>query len=334
MTPLTLDHTASDRRLRDSVPFRNRRSDVTLVRRLLKLQQARGRSCSGRGHVQPSDDATTLFDRRHHVDAVALHPGVHVGRGHGDLIRPGTGTVALEAGRRAGGGGGAAARVRRRRGHRALAAQVPVGPRAAAQAAQPPEPVAELGRHQVVQDRVQGGVDVHHDPAEEQQQVEVLDADQLHDVVVGRRQDDPQDERAERQQAQEERRDHRAQHEHHLPAVPERRSVRVGRHDPGVGHQVPGDDHVQYGQHGQRHHEEHRYGADEEQHGPHGGRLGPAHRHQRAVHVLLPMVVGQPQHRAESKTTRTAQHISVTQMESCRHDGVVTMFFVMSSLCV
>jgi len=252
--------------------------------------------------VQPVDDApasgcpVTPVNRRNDGDAVTLHPGVHVGRGRrgGPVVAS---PVALHARRGRGRGRGRAAvgraaRVRRGRRHRALAAQVPVGPRAAAQAAQPPEPVPELGRHEVVQDGIERRVYVQHDAAEEQQQVKVLDAQQLHDVVVGRRQDDPQDERPERQQAHEEGHDHGAQHEHHLPAVPERRPVGVGRHRSRIGHQVTGDDHVQYGQHEQRHHEERRYGADEKQYRPHGDSLGTAHRHQRTVHVLFPVVVG------------------------------------------
>jgi len=110
-----------------------------------------------RGDVQPLDDVPAAtarrpvarLDPRHDGDAVALHPGVNVGRGRRRPAVAAT-SVALDA-RRGGGGGGAtgrrAARVRRRRGHRALAAQVTVGPRAAAQATQPPEPVPELGRH-------------------------------------------------------------------------------------------------------------------------------------------------------------------------------------------
>lgn len=178
------------------------------MRRVLQLQHARGR-----GHVQPPNEAAgrgAMLRRRYHVDAVSPHPGVHVRSGHGHLFdaartgRSGANAAArlsFDAGRGASGGGGGsgAARVGRRRSHRALAAQVPVVPRAAAQAAQPAESVAELGRHQVVQDGVQRRVYVQHDAAEEQQQIELLDADQRHDVVVGRRQDDPQDERAERQ---------------------------------------------------------------------------------------------------------------------------------------
>lgn len=74
---------------------------------------------------------------------------------------------------------------------------------------------------------------------------------------------------------------------------------------------MPRDDHVQYGQHGQRHQEEHRNGAHKEQHGPHSGRLCAAHRNQRAVHVLLPVVVRQSQHRAtEQKNKRNAPRAS------------------------
>lgn len=72
----------------------------------------------------------------------------------------------------------------------------------AAHAAQAREAVAELGRHQVVQDGVDGRVEVEHDAAEVEQVVVALDAQRRHRLRG--HDDDPQGERPERQQTQEE----------------------------------------------------------------------------------------------------------------------------------
>lgn len=59
------------------------------------------------------------------------------------------------------------------------------------------EALAELGRHQVVQDRIDGGVQVEHDPAKIKQIVIRLHAQTLQIFI--RSDDDPQREHAKRQ---------------------------------------------------------------------------------------------------------------------------------------
>lgn len=79
------------------------------------------------------------------------------------------------------------------------------------------ETVAEFGGHEVVQDGIDGGVDVGHDATE------------VEDVVVGlqsqdgflRCHDDPEGESAEGHEADEERQHHGAKHQHHLLPVPQ-----------------------------------------------------------------------------------------------------------------
>ena len=73
---------------------------------------------------------------------------------------------------------------------------------AATHAAQTRKAVAELGRHQVVENRVDGRVEVDHDAAEIKQVVVALNAQRHH--RLRRNDDDPQGQRPERQQTQEE----------------------------------------------------------------------------------------------------------------------------------
>lgn len=99
----------------------------------------------------------------------------------------------------------------------------------------------ELWWHQVVQDRIDGRVQVDHDPGRVQYDVVVLEA-QVQERVF-RDQYDPHGEHAEREQAHEERQDDGGQHEDHLSAgALIARAVRAA--GAWVGHQVRRDHRV------------------------------------------------------------------------------------------
>lgn len=93
------------------------------------------------------------------------------------------------------------------------------------------ERVPELGRHNVVQYRVDGRVEVQHDPAEPEDPVERLDAHVLVDVVSRGERDVPEREHAHGQEADEEDDDDCGEHGNDLLPAPH-----VGRGDvPVVG---------------------------------------------------------------------------------------------------
>ncbi len=75
----------------------------------------------------------------------------------------------------------------------------------------------EFGGHDVVEDGIDGGIEVEHDSTKVEHVVVRLGSHHL-DVLV-RRQDEPQREDLEGQEADEEEDDHRAQHRHHLSSV-------------------------------------------------------------------------------------------------------------------
>lgn len=75
---------------------------------------------------------------------------------------------------------------------------------------------AEFGRHDVVQNRIDGRIEVEHDTTEIQSVIVSFNTHRLH-LLVGR-QDDPQRENAERQQTNEEESHYGAQHGNHLAA--------------------------------------------------------------------------------------------------------------------
>lgn len=76
------------------------------------------------------------------------------------------------------------------------------------------EPLAKLGRHDVVQDRIDGRVDVKHDSREVQEKVERFN---IHYVkYINLQGDNPQGENLEGEHACEKEADHRDQHCHHL----------------------------------------------------------------------------------------------------------------------
>lgn len=168
---------------------------------------------------------------------------------------------------------------------------------AASEAADPREARAELWRHEVVQDGVDGRVEVVHRAAEVEYVEVLLDA-QIEDRLVAD-EDDPECESPEGQQAEEEQQHDGAEHEHDLPAAPAvallaaESGATVGRR-----HQVARDVAVQRQQDAQRQHEEHGDGQSEEQLGPERGRFGQAGRNERTVIVLVVFVLRYHQHRA------------------------------------
>ena len=125
---------------------------------------------------------------------------------------------------------------RARRGGRvegALAAQVAQEPLAPPGPREPEgfeEGRPEFGGHDVVEDGIDGGIEVEHDSTKVEHVVVRLGSHHL-DVLV-RRQDEPQGEDLEGQEADEEEDDDRAQHGHHLATGPQVGVdvVRPGRH--------------------------------------------------------------------------------------------------------
>lgn len=158
--------------------------------------------------------------------------------GRGDGVRvlldaPALALVALRAAQVGRGGvEGALPRARRQLvPHRGPAAQ------------QPQEALAELGRHQIVQNGVQRRVDVQHDPAEVQQRVVAVDAELQN--RLRRHNYNPERERAERQQTNKETKNDGAEHKHHLLSIFEHvAAVAMGR-NARIVHQVLGNHCVQ-----------------------------------------------------------------------------------------
>lgn len=74
--------------------------------------------------------------------------------------------------------------------------------------------MAEFGRHQIVEDGVDGGVEVEHNATQIQEAVVGVDADIMDCVAISDYY--PQSENAKREEASEERHDHGHQHQHHL----------------------------------------------------------------------------------------------------------------------
>lgn len=113
----------------------------------------------------------------------------------------------------------------------------------------------KLGRHQIVENRIDGRVEVEHNAARVQNAVIVVQF-HAHQVIAGR-QNYPQDEDAERQQAQEEGHHHRDQHGDHLfsGSRVERALRAVGAR---VRHQVSGDYEVHENKQYERTQVEHR----------------------------------------------------------------------------
>lgn len=129
---------------------------------------------------------------------------------------------------------------------------------------------AELGAHQVVEDGVDGGVEVDHDAAEVEDVVVVLDAEPLHRLV--RDDDDPEDEDAEGYEAEEEAEDDGAEHEDDLASGAHAVRVDVFVKDDfgGVADEVLGDDGVYDEEEDQGDEEEEEDGHEEVEGRPEG----------------------------------------------------------------
>lgn len=150
------------------------------------------------------------------------------------------------------------------------------------------ETLTELGRHQVVENRIDGRVQVQHDPAEVQQVVVGLHAQTLH--VFVRCNDDPQGEHAKGQEAGEECHYDSAQHENDLLARLVAELRLIGAHlgqGHVVGNQILGYDRVQNYEDHQGQHKEHGDGHQKERDGPDVGSLRETDGHPAAIHVLL-----------------------------------------------
>lgn len=111
---------------------------------------------------------------------------------------------------------GAVCGGRRCRVERPLSAEVQVW--LSSESTETRETVSELGGHEIVEDRVDGGVDVGHDTTEVEQVVVDLDVEGEDGLFW--RHDDPECKGAERHQAYEEREYHGSKHHHHLFPVP------------------------------------------------------------------------------------------------------------------
>lgn len=125
---------------------------------------------------------------------------------------------------------------------------------------------AELGGGHVVEDRVDGGVDVVHDAAEVEEVVVDVDAQGV-DGLMGDGHD-PEEEYTQRHQTQEEEEDYRGQHHDHLPPRPHLRVLLLVRQFVGVHQQLASDDSVHPHQEQQRQEEEQDVRDDEERLGP------------------------------------------------------------------
>ena len=121
-------------------------------------------------------------------------------------------------------GSGRRGRRCRRRVERTLTAQVAQQPFAVPRKAEGfQEGRPKFGRHDVVQDGIDGRVDVEHDATEIEHVVVGLGPDVFY--LLGAAQNNPQREYAKWQQAQEEEDDHGSQHGHYLASRPRVRVV-------------------------------------------------------------------------------------------------------------
>lgn len=112
--------------------------------------------------------------------------------------------------------------------------------------------MSELGRHEIVQDRIDGGVGVLHDTRKVEENVVSLDSQALDSIWEN---DDPEGEDAKGKQTEEKRENHSSQHHDDLSASTLVTGL-AGRAGLGVGHKVSGDHGVQHDQHYQRQDEE------------------------------------------------------------------------------
>lgn len=114
-------------------------------------------------------------------------------------------------------------------------------------ATQFPEALSEFRRHQIVQNGIDGRIQVEHDATEVQAIVVAFEAESLHHFIGHN--DDPQCEYAKRNEAKEKGQNHRAKHEHHLLACLETQFRFAGtnlHHSAIFGNQVFRNDRVQH----------------------------------------------------------------------------------------
>lgn len=180
-------------------------------------------------------------------------------------------------------------------------------------AEQSEESLAELGRHEVVQNGIHGGVQVQHDPAEVQNVVVLLDS-QCKNIFLGCDYD-PQSEPAKRQQAHEETDHDRGQHENDLFAILQNIAAVSVRDYSRIVHQVLRNDAVQDQQDEERYEEEQRNAADEEEHTPKRVHRGQAYKHIRFVHVFYLVEGSDRQHRTETGRRRWESELQI----KCTH---------------
>lgn len=112
--------------------------------------------------------------------------------------------------------------------------------------------MSELRRHEIVQDRVDGGVGVLHDSREVEENVISLNSQTLQSIWEN---DDPEGKDAKGKQTEEKRENHSSQHHDDLSASTLVTGL-AGGAGLGVSHKVSGDYGVQHNQHHQRQDEE------------------------------------------------------------------------------
>lgn len=155
--------------------------------------------------------------------------------------------------------------------------------------------IPKLGTHQIVQDRIRHRVQIDHDAAEVQKDVVAFRA-QFVNRLFGRN-DNPEGERAERDQTDEETDDDGAEHEEDLAPRPRRITVAVER-GRRIADQVFGDDEIEDEQEEQGQDEKEENAGEEVEGGPEGVGRRVAHHHLGAVEVVRLLVAGQAEHGA------------------------------------
>lgn len=163
------------------------------------------------------------------------------------------------------------------------------------QAEEPAEAFPELGRYGIVQDWIDGRVDVEHDTTKIEEVVEYLQAHMRLDGTW--RRDNPQDEDSIWQEAKEKAEHHGHEHEDHLPPCPHLGLLRgrAAERTP-VKHQLLRDARVDKDQDEERQHEQECYDGEDVQLAPEQTIRRAARKHVRAVVVFHGPVLRHGQH--------------------------------------